>query len=110
MAEILVDFDVRVEGPDGRAYEPQACGRVRPDGLWEGWIEFAAPGHSLRTRRETTQPNRNDLMYWAEGLTQTYLEGALSRALTDEALPAHKAARASEATFDGPAPERRART
>lgn len=84
MAEVLVDFDVRLAGPDGRIYEPQACGRERADGLWEGWIEFVAPeGEPKRTGRETTQPNRDDLMYWAQGLTATYLEGALDRVLSD---------------------------
>jgi hypothetical protein len=36
----------------------------------------------MRTPRETEQPNREDLAYWATGLTQVYLEGALTRALT----------------------------
>jgi len=50
--------------------------------LWEGWIEFIAVDdeHVLRTSRETTQPNRVDALYWASGLTRTYLEGALDRA------------------------------
>ena len=35
----------------------------------------------LRSPRETTQPNRQDVEYWATGLTPVYLEGALRRAL-----------------------------
>jgi hypothetical protein len=35
----------------------------------------------LRTGRETTQPNRADALYWATGLTITYLDGALLRIL-----------------------------
>ena len=33
------------------------------------------------TERETTQPNHTDVVYWATGLGQIYLEGALTRAL-----------------------------
>ena len=32
--------------------------------------------------RETTQPDREALVYWAEGLSGTYLEGAMARTLT----------------------------
>jgi len=51
--------------------------------LWEGWLEFTRAGDDeiATTRRESEQPNRADLIYWAQGLTQTYLEGALARAL-----------------------------
>ena len=35
----------------------------------------------MRSSRETTQPNRQDTLYWATGLTTVYLEGALERAL-----------------------------
>src|SRR5262245_41762227 len=51
--------------------------------MWQGWIEFvpATGGEPLRGPRETTQPNRTDTEYWATGLTDVYLEGALRRAL-----------------------------
>jgi hypothetical protein len=51
--------------------------------MWEGWIEFEPSdgGAAIRTPRETTQPNLKDLEYWATGLTEAYLEGALVRAL-----------------------------
>jgi hypothetical protein len=82
MPEVLVRYTERVIADDGTAYRPQACGGVADDGLWEGWIEFIADsGKALRTPRETEQPNRDDLVYWAEGLTVAYLEGALNRAL-----------------------------
>ena len=38
-------------------------------------------GETLRSFRETTQPNLTDLRYWATGLTPVYLEGALERIL-----------------------------
>ena len=82
MAEVLVKFDVPVTDPSGLRYFPQAMGRERNDGLWEGWIEFvgADGGRSIESGRETTQPNRSDLAYWAQGLTLAYLQGALGRA------------------------------
>jgi hypothetical protein len=83
MAEILVEFEGTVTGIDERAYEARAIGRARADGLWEGWLEFAPLDGStvLRTGRETTQPSREDAVYWATGLTINYLDGALLRIL-----------------------------
>src|SRR5262245_410635 len=53
------------------------------DGMWEGWVEFdpLADGDTVRSARETTQPNRQDAEYWATGLTAVFLEGSLRRAL-----------------------------
>lgn len=83
MAEVLIEFDGDFEAPDGKRYEARACGREREDRLWEGWLEFtpAGGGSAQRTARETTQPNRDNTLYWATGLTETYLEGALARSL-----------------------------
>jgi hypothetical protein len=80
MAEVLVRFVAEVIGEDGERYIPQACGGVADDGLWEGWIEFIGSRGAVRSGRETEQPNRDDLMYWAQGLSAAYLEGALKRA------------------------------
>ena len=83
VAEVLVQFSDPVFDPDGRAYVARTCGREMPDGLWHGWLEFEplAGDGVLRTSRETTQPNREDAIYWATGLTAVYLEGALERAM-----------------------------
>jgi len=102
MAEVLVRFTDLVRGSDGREYQPQACGTVGPDGLWEGWIEFLTATEAVRTERETSQPNRADLMYWAQGLTHTYLEGALTRALTGRIAPMPTEIRMAS-VFDAPA-------
>ena len=85
---VLVKFNDVVRGEDGRSWRAQVCGRQAAENMWEGWIEFEPSdgGEEIRTPRETTQPNRTDLEYWAAGLTEAYLEGALERAL-DSDLP-----------------------
>jgi hypothetical protein len=94
MAEVLVSFTQPTRSPTGDLYYGRAVGRLAPDGLWEGWIEFALAGSEevVITRRETEQPNRDDLKYWAQGLSAAYLEGALDRALRPAPvrLPAEK--------------------
>ena len=83
MADILVEFNELLRTDDGAEYAARACAAPMENGLWEGWVEFttADGGEPLRTARETTQPNRTDVEYWATGLTPVYLEGALDRAL-----------------------------
>jgi hypothetical protein len=102
MAEVLVRYVASVTGEDGAKYVPQACGGIASDGLWEGWIEFVGADGAFRTGRETEQPNRDDLMYWAQGLTAAYLEGALQRATTPR-VEIPREPRLSPA-FDAPAP------
>jgi hypothetical protein len=106
MAEVLAVYESPVTGPDGVIYEAQAVGDEMRDGTshWMGWIEFLPRDGSaaIRTPRETTQPNRDDVIYWATGLTPIYLGGALERALsplvTEAVTPAVPA-------FDTPAPD-----
>jgi hypothetical protein len=74
-----------------------------PDGRWQGWIEFVplGAGEAVRSGRETTQPNRQDTLYWATGLTFVYLEGSLHRALKPIVRPI--APDVPAPIFDGPA-------
>jgi hypothetical protein len=67
---------------DGPTYIVRAYGQKRSDGTWIGWLEFTdvASGAVRRTGRETTQSNREQLVYWATGLEQVYFMGALDRA------------------------------
>lgn len=106
MAEVLVQFQEPISA-EGRFYVPRVCGRAAPDGDgWEGWIEFVPDDGSavLRSRRETRQSSRDDLLYWATGLTRVYLEGSLVRTLSPErVVPATVAI--EPAYYDGPAPE-----
>src|SRR5512134_3226448 len=105
MAEVLVEFTDPVDSEDGSRYIARACGGEADHGRWHGWIEFipTTGGEVLRSGRETTQPNRQDAIYWATGLTAVYLEGALQRALRPlERAPIDPD---PQPAFDGPAPE-----
>jgi hypothetical protein len=101
IAEVLVAFDELVAAEDGTTWRARVLGAPNDIGHWEGWIEFsqARPGPAgdgaledwIPTERETTQPNRTDLAYWATGLSAVYLQGALQRARRPElprAVPA----------------------
>jgi hypothetical protein len=83
VAEILVEFSDVVLKSGGRAYTARVAGAESGNGMWRGWIEFVSSddGTVVASRRETTQPNRDDTFYWATGLTVVYLEGALERTL-----------------------------
>ena len=81
MAEMIQQYVEKMVSPSGASFDVFAYGQIRPDGNWEGWIEFhSAGGKVLRTARETTQPNREALAYWASGLEPLYFEGAFTRA------------------------------
>ena len=86
MPELIHEYSFVYRSEDGTPYVLRAWGESRTDGTWEGWLEFspAAPadtaGRELRTGRETTQPNREALVYWASGLEPVYFEGAFARA------------------------------
>lgn len=85
MAEFIHQFAEPLVDADGHDYAVRVYGAPN-DTTWDGWIEFHPlnGGTALQTDRETTQPNRVDLSYWATGLTSVYLEGAFDRALRVE--------------------------
>jgi hypothetical protein len=82
MAETLAEFRHVIVDDAGTKYRSRACGAEMRDGKWQGWLEFTpldgAP--TIRSGRETTQPNRVDAVYWGTGLSAVYLEGAFQRA------------------------------
>jgi hypothetical protein len=106
MAEVLLTFPDPILDDHGHAYVARVCGRQGVDGRWEGWIEFV-PGDGgpvMRTERETTQPKRSDLQYWASGLTSTYMEGALERVLHPGPHPVPSVRDRAVPSYEGPAP------
>jgi hypothetical protein len=105
MAEVIVEYDVELSGPDKNLYEARACGRLRADKLWEGWVEFVPlrGGATIRTARETTQPSRETLEYWATGLTDPYLDGALMRTLKPKPVAPRRHEITTRPAFEGPA-------
>ena len=75
---------------------PAACGKGgSSSSLWKA-------DEPLRSARATTQPNRQDTLYWATGLTPVYLDGALKRTLRPAVKPV-VTDRAAVPFFDGPA-------
>jgi hypothetical protein len=83
MSETLVKFDEAISDSTGARYFVEAMGRQREDGLWEGYLEFLPVNERaerITSDRETTQPNRKAVDYWAQGLSRVYLAGALNRA------------------------------
>ena len=81
MAELIQTYAEVVRDSRGEEFVASAHGEERADGKWEGWIEFRSPsGGVRRTGRETTQPDRDALRYWASGLEPLYLDGAFARA------------------------------
>jgi hypothetical protein len=82
VTEEFLEFENTVEDEEGRSHVALVVGEQREDGRWIGRIRFTLTdgSDSVETDRETTQPNRDDLAYWATGLTYFYLEGALARA------------------------------
>jgi hypothetical protein len=82
VTEEFLEFENTVEDEEGRSHVALVVGEQRDDGKWIGRIRFTPTDGSdaVETDRETTQPERDDLAYWASGLTYFYLEGALARA------------------------------
>ena len=81
--QLIHQHSERVQDILGNLYDVFIYGAPRPDGTWEGWLEFvpsSATLPSLRTERETTQPDLSALEYWSTGLEPAYLSGAFERA------------------------------
>lgn len=82
MNDLVHRYAEVVRDPEGRGYAASAHALERIDGIWEIWLEFRGLGRDvrLRTRRESEQPDRRAVLYWASGLQPSYLDGALLRA------------------------------
>ena len=85
MAEMIQEYTPQFQDEQGVIYTVTARGEMTAGGTWEGWLEFHpvdTTKAALRTERETTQPDRAALEYWASGLEPLYFEGAFARART----------------------------
>jgi hypothetical protein len=87
MIQLVHQYQTPLRTGSGETYLATAFTDQQPRGLWEAWFVFAplAGGRALATDLETTQSKRDDVVYWATGISPAYLEGALTRAL--ERLP-----------------------
>ena len=82
MDDVLQEYTTLVDR-GGTTYRVRAVATPRADGTWEGSLEFVpvSGGPAVRTGRESSQPNRDAVAYWASGIEPVYLAGALERAL-----------------------------
>jgi hypothetical protein len=83
MAQLIHEHSTHVQTISGQLFTVRTYGEPDGVGVWHGWLEFVpldTRGPTLRTDRETTQPSRRALEYWAEGLEPVYFEGAFERA------------------------------
>lgn len=89
METLFQQFERPMRHSSGDVYLVFVQGRSRPHDTWEGWLVFERQRDARRfnTPVETTQPDAQALLYWASGLTDTYLEGALERALSVTIAP-----------------------
>jgi hypothetical protein len=96
MSEVIAELPYRVVGADETCYYISVAADQRLDGHWEAWLEYVPDDESdvLLTGTETTQSSRDDLVHWAEALTETYVQGAFARAMAvTEGIPTRLAAR-----------------
>jgi hypothetical protein len=92
MPELIHTHSAHVTDTNGRRYEARIYGAQEVGGSWIGWLEFReldpergyADAPVRRTDRETTQPDRTALEYWAGGIEPIYLDGAFARATVTE--------------------------
>jgi hypothetical protein len=85
MPEVITGFQTAIVSPRGDEYYVQVLAEQLASGLWEAWLEFVPVDDALDallTKTETTQPTRDDVVHWAEILSETYLKGAFGRAMT----------------------------
>ena len=89
MAELVHERLISLSGPDERVYD-RALVYAEPNGrtTWAGFVEFVPEkGERVRTGHETTQSNIEGVAYWATGLEDVFLDGALARAYRLAAAP-----------------------
>jgi len=96
MSELIADLPYRVIGSSGLDYYVSVAAEQRPDGQWEAWLEFVSDDEldALLTNTETTQSTREDVVRWADTVSETYVQGAFERAVMASAgIPSRLLAR-----------------
>lgn len=84
MDRLLQQFDDLItDRSTGEGYSARVYGRSRPGDTWQAWLVFEreSDGERFVTPVETTQSSWEAVVHWARGLSTTYFEGALKRAL-----------------------------
>src|ERR1051326_5317680 len=81
MDEILQQFEQPVIDESGDRHRGYLYGRSRPGDTWQGWLVFERQndGRRYATGVETTQPNRQAVLYGGTGLADDYFDGAFNR-------------------------------
>jgi hypothetical protein len=89
MDTLFQQFERPIRDASGDTFLVFVQGRSRPHDTWEAWLVFERQRDARRfsTPVESTQPDASAILYWASGLTNTYLEGALDRALSVSIAP-----------------------
>lgn len=89
MEALLQKFEKPYVDGSGERYTVELHGQARPGDTWVGWLVFdrTSDGARLATGPETTQPSSEAVLYWATGLGDVYLDGALQRANSGAAAP-----------------------
>ena len=85
MPEVITELETAIVSSRGDEYYVQVVAEQLSTGLWEAWLEFVPVDDALEvllTKTETTQPTRDEVVHWAEILSETYLKGAFGRAVT----------------------------
>src|SRR5260221_10573910 len=105
MQTLLQEFERHLVGSDGEEYAVLLYGRSRPGDTWQGWLVFVRGRDNRRfaTPVETTQPNAEAIVYWSSGLTNTYFDGALRRAMDPNVVIPQPPAPLSNIEQGGPA-------
>ena len=92
MTDILLTQLSQTVSDERGTFHARAMARERPDGTWEGWLEFVSPDQDglprYATPIETRQHDRVTMERWASGLTVVYADGALARARTQHPVTA----------------------
>ena len=86
--ELVHERTIALRSEQGTSYDlARVYAVAQADGRFGGLIEFVPTGGGdpIPSPRETTQRSVEDVAYWATGLELIYFEGALSRALRDQA-------------------------